>query len=199
MAINGDSNSIISIFTAIAAISAAISAYLSYIAIEEQRKIGFMPVISFKEAEALSKEDAGYPINVDFINCGKGMANVMVINTDRNDININIGVPTGIGPGMQTNVKIWLNEANKREKLNLALYYWDIDDRCYRTELTLDLKYNEPYQRHSNDLYFVEYHDVVPVVEKNQQKPKEKILHWSKENPILFHPGFWEQKLKQNN
>ncbi len=170
---------------------AAVSAYLSRKSMIEQRKVNLVPVLSIFSAKALKEDHGKYPIDVYFTNTGKGTANFMVVDADRKDIQVNIGLPYSFGPDAKTNVRIFLNKKNTREYVNLALYYWDIDGNCYSTKVKLDLKYPDPYEEFPNDLFFVPRHRYDSCEEKNKNMPPEIII-WPLNGRDLFIKQDWD-------
>jgi hypothetical protein len=152
--------------------------------------------MSLSNAVAIPDMEAeGYPINFIFENTGYGTAYISVIDADRNDIRIDLGVPTNVGLGKSTNIKVWLRDTGRPTVLKMAYYYWDIDENCYRTELHIVTKH---YDRRTepdgySELYFVKYQMVKRVKSKDAQMPKE-LYHWGICSRELFEQGWWEKK-----
>lgn len=155
------------------------------------------PVMSLKFGLAVpEKEEYGYPIHLYFENTGKGTAYISAIDANRKDVNIDLGVPTNVGPEKQTDIKIWLGETDKSEEIKTAYYYYDIDENCYRTELHVILRH---YDKRTNpkggsQLFFVKYQMVKPVHSKNEKMPNQ-LLYWRKDRE-LFAEAWWNKASK---
>jgi hypothetical protein len=150
------------------------------------------PVMSLVKGGVGSKENFGFPIYLFFKNIGRGIAYVSVIDLNKKNVKIDIGVPTNVGPNEETNIKIWVKESNKSEDIKLSYYYWDIDENCYRTELHLEIKYFNPENNPNGslELYFVMYQMVKRVKSKDKKMPTE-IYHWTEGNRELFEKSWW--------
>lgn len=149
------------------------------------------PVMSLVNGGVGPKEDFGFPIYLFFENTGNGTAYISVIDSNKKNIKIDIGVPTNVGPGGKTDIKVWVKESNKSEDIKLSYYYWDIDENCYRTELHLEIKHFNPNNPSgSSELYFVIYQMVKRVNSKDRKMPKE-IYHWTERTRELFEKSWW--------
>ena len=118
-----DLDTLATLGTLVAASCAAISACYSKKALEAGNK----PILAFKTAVTADIEKDGYRINILLENVGNGPANIMVVDAVGNGFNkVNIGVPNIVVTSGQSEISIWLSNCEKRNKVAIAVYYWDI-------------------------------------------------------------------------
>jgi hypothetical protein len=182
-------NLIPSIAALAAALAAMYAAYQSKRSVQEQaalRRAELQPVLGVTDVEPTINFVVGhryYPALVHFTNLGKGSARVLVVESNRRDIEVEIGSPISVGSNSSTAITLLLNTQN--ESMSMSLYYWDIEDHCYRTEVTLHLKLffddEEPIARWRAD--------VDRTVTVKNKKPPPKVLNWPREE--FFGDDWW--------
>lgn len=199
---------ITAIFTAItalgtlcAAIAAARSASLSKKNIEElkmHREIEMRPVLGISSWDAKVRIDQDehsiknglYPAYLFFSNLGRSYAQVLAVELHNKNITAHIGLPLNIGSGEKTHVKIWLPCKDKEVPIKLSLYYWDIENRCFRTELFVYLTWTVDSKTGKYILYArVDRENVVFI--DDIEKPK-KVRQWPKCS--YLYPPWWDEE-----
>lgn len=130
-----------SIATLLTAIFAAYSANMSKKAIEMET----IPNVSIVQIRKMEPEAAGMPVLLFLRNNGKGAANILVVNLDRKDIRAHIGWPINVGSEGTSHLKIWLPDKHMTYEIKIALYYWDINGKCYCSEYHVHIQYEVWY------------------------------------------------------
>jgi len=188
--------------TVIAAVASMVTALIALITIiitknqaKRQRKIDMMPVLALSEGKALSKQWLPgskvnaeshiklerYPINLFFKNLGKGPANLVVVDLDNHEIECHIGTPTTVGPGSNAEVKLFLRDELKGLSVKLALYYRDIENNVYSTQVKLRLSYYTTDDLNFNVPTLQWTMDAEKVFPISNSLPNE-ISHWPRKN-----------------
>lgn len=157
------------------------------------RERDIRPIMILACASIDNSDSTGYPVNLYFINSGSGTSFIYAVDCDRDDITINIGPPTNVQPSGKTCLKVWLPTKNNKEKINISYYYWDIEERCYRTELTVICEYTSDV----NQLYFVDMQYPKRIISKDKKRPL-KIKNWGNGSTNLFFDAWWEEKQQFN-
>ncbi len=159
----------------------------------QKRKIesDIRPIMSFLHCKVWKEENGTYPIYIYFKNTGKGIARIYVIDTDTG-LQTHIGEHITVGVNDQAYVKVWLHETEKQEEFRFSLYYWDIEEHCYRTEGHLQLKhYDAKLNPHGqNNLYFVKCINFSRIEKKDNCLPKE-VIQWPKGGRSLYYYKWW--------
>ncbi|MDK2855333.1 MAG: hypothetical protein PWQ41_1734 [Bacillota bacterium] len=137
------------IFSAMAAAGAFVTARVTYVQADRQRKVDIMPLLVLSCGKGIQKsryclldpeaplsesrrlDFERYPAYLYFTNLGKGLARLLVVDLDTKDIVCTIGTPVSIGPGRMAHVKLWLPQHNVNYSVKLALYYWSIEGQCF--------------------------------------------------------------------
>lgn len=188
-------NNIIDIITSFAtlgaAVSAAIAAYIAKKNVDEQRKMRIsenrpLLVISNVEADQIGEKER-FPFYINFINAGKGLAKIRVIDLNNSEIEAHIGTPISVAPNYTSCLKLWLQSREKQAVIKLSLYYWDTEGNGYRTEAQL---FVSP-RFLANGSWHVDWHicreNIHPY--NNQLKMPEELLQWPRNE--LFSKAWW--------
>jgi hypothetical protein len=198
-------NLLTAIATIVAAGGAAVSAFFSKkaadfskLAIAEQKKESrpFM-VIDHVEADHM-KDGNLYPVNIYLTNIGKGAARVLVVDLNDDTIRAGIEPPISVGPTGVTHVQILLPEKDVLKILALSVYYWDIDNCCYRTELSIAVKVFF-WQTGSLFASYGCFKENQSIIE--DKTPPKMVLGWPRTErdyfgycPGYFHEPWWNNK-----
>ncbi len=126
-------------FTAVAASAAAYAACMARKEVEEYaklRQLEMRPVMSYQRAECSGSGDR----ILRFSNTGKGPAQIRMVQA-KEPLSIQIGAPLSVGSGSESYLKVSCSEESwpPQTWLHLSLYYTDIANTCYRSEVLLDL------------------------------------------------------------
>lgn len=85
-----------------------------------------------------------FPAFLTFENQGQGPGSLLAVDLDHDNIRCDISTPVSVRPGERTQVKIWLRTPNVEYKIRLGIYYWDMNSKCYGTQMSLLIRYNTP-------------------------------------------------------
>lgn len=184
--------------TVIAALSAFKSAKSAEKSMDIQRKltaVQFQPLLSIYRPGHIFIETRkdGYAIEIILFNTSGGTANLKAVDASGDNVSrVDIGIPTLIGSGSETNITVWLKEREVKSRVNIALYYWDISGmNCYRTIAVLDLTHT----RLHDDILGVIDQDISII---SKDKPKG-ILHWRYDKNCVFDSGWLDYIKTQPN
>lgn len=185
--------------TLAAAVAAIFTACIACIN-EKQRKQEMVPVLCLYGGKAVPRIGGGecddfgklivyerrldscsYPALLFFKNLGKGPASLMEVELDTRDIECHIGVPITIPPGAVGEVKIWLPKQNVFYEVEVNLYYWDVENKAYRTTSKILLKHQrtvEPDTGEEGALldWRMKSETFAPI---KKERPQE-VKHWQK-------------------
>ncbi|MHB8918798.1 MAG: hypothetical protein ACYC4H_12300 [Desulfocucumaceae bacterium] len=129
--------------SAFAATAAAMFAFIATLlagkSIKQQSelvKASIRPVLGLTEAQALPpRKDLGYPVHLCFTNYGQGAAWLLKVENKSGDIPIetHISTPVCTGPGSNVGVTVFLPQRDKDFNIDLAIFYWDVNDTAHCT------------------------------------------------------------------
>jgi hypothetical protein len=187
--------------TLLTVVTAAIAALLSWRSVKEQaslRRAEMQPVMGITDITPsidprLGRVHKNYPVSVHFTNLGKGPARVLVIETNRPDLEAKIGQPISVGSDSSTTITLYFGTDD--ESVLLSLYYWDVDNVCYRTEASLRVRSfsdieTSPEGEVLSEEPFVNYRlDADRSVIIRGKNPPLKVLNWPRES--TFHTPWW--------
>lgn len=131
---------------AVAAFMSVKSASLAKKSIDQQQEMmsaSTNPVLGFKQILAFGSDNGTYPVHLFFTNHGQGAGWILKVECMRSDgqfVEAHVSNPVCIGPGETSGgITVFLTEKEKPQKLELALYYWDIQNCAHRTTLNTDI------------------------------------------------------------
>ena len=172
------------IFTALAARYSKLAAESSEKAVDYSKQAlaeQKSPFMVIDHLEALNEDNSKFPVLVYLTNIGKGAARIMVVNISNivfenllcGDIRADIGTPISVAPSGRNHIKFWLPEKGKRVPVIFSVYYWDIDEICYRTKFNIILHISE-----KNEASYGTEYEVFNNLGSNIKHP-DKVKHWN--------------------
>lgn len=172
--------------TVAAAVAAICNARIAW----KQRRQEMVPILCLCGAKAMPKERnldfCYYPAILFFKNLGNGPASLMEVKlndgVELNDsIECHIGTPISVPSGAVGEIKVWLPEKDKFYGIEVNLYYWDAENKAYRTTSKIRVRHQRTEEPSAGEIgASPDWQMNSETFGPTKRKKPQKVTHWQK-------------------